>query len=178
MPETDPRFDVRPALDGGGLTGRDQPSTAGRIVSPLVWLVAGAALATAFFWTTETRPWAKTVETAAATTPQTDSAQARSIKVDTVRAGSGASPTASDVALVNYKGVFADGRVFDQGEKVALPVADMIPGFTQALQQMQRGGSYKVFIPSELGYGSQAIGPIPANSDLTFEVELIDFKPR
>lgn len=175
MPETDPRFDARPALDGGGLAGS---SAAGRTVSPLVWLAAGAALATAFFWATETRPWAKAAETASASAPAQAATQGRSVKVDTLRAGSGPSPLVSDVARVNYKGMFIDGRVFDQGQDIALPLADMIPGFTQALLQMQRGGSYKVFIPSELGYGSKAIGPIPANSDLTFEIELIDFKPR
>ena len=43
---------------------------------------------------------------------------------------------------------------------------------------MQRGGKYKVEIPSELAYGEKAVGDIPANTDLTFEIELLDFKSR
>jgi FKBP-type peptidyl-prolyl cis-trans isomerase FkpA len=58
------------------------------------------------------------------------------------------------------------------------PLAEVVPGFTKALEQMQRGGKYKVVIPSELGYGDEAVGEIPAGSDLTFEIELLDFKSR
>lgn len=54
----------------------------------------------------------------------------------------------------------------------------MIPGFTKALEQMQRGGKYKVFIPAKLAYGDRQAGEIPPNTDLTFEIELIDFKSR
>jgi FKBP-type peptidyl-prolyl cis-trans isomerase FkpA len=100
------------------------------------------------------------------------------VKVETVVAGQGTSPTRDDVALINYKGMLADGKVFDEGKQVPLAVDGVVPGFTQALEQMQRGGKYKVTIPSELGYGSEANGPIPANSDLTFEVELLDFKSK
>ncbi len=99
-----------------------------------------------------------------------------SVKVETVRAGSGPSPTVEDVVLINYKGTLADGKVFDQGEKAPLQVAGVIPGFTKALEQMQRGGKYKVHIPASLGYGDKAAGPIPANSDLDFEIELLDFR--
>lgn len=99
-----------------------------------------------------------------------------SVKVVTERAGSGPSPTAEDVVLINYKGTLADGKVFDQGQKTPLQVSGVIPGFTKALEQMQRGGKYKVHIPASLGYGPKATGPIPANSDLDFEIELIDFR--
>jgi FKBP-type peptidyl-prolyl cis-trans isomerase FkpA len=99
-----------------------------------------------------------------------------SVKVITERAGSGPSPTAEDVVLINYKGMLADGKVFDQGQKAPLQVSGVIPGFTKALEQMQRGGKYKVHIPASLGYGPKATGPIPANSDLDFEIELIDFR--
>jgi hypothetical protein len=52
----------------------------------------------------------------------------------------------------------------------------MIPGFTQALVKMQRGGKYKVLIPAELATATRQAGEIPANTDLTFEIELLDFK--
>jgi len=99
-----------------------------------------------------------------------------SVKVETVRAGSGPSPTTEDVVLINYKGTLADGKVFDQGERAPLQVAGVIPGFTKALEQMQKGGKYKDHIPASLGYGAKAAGPIPANSDLDFEIELLEFK--
>jgi FKBP-type peptidyl-prolyl cis-trans isomerase FkpA len=101
-----------------------------------------------------------------------------SIKIETVKAGTGASPTLEDVVLINYKGMLKDGKVFDEGKQVPNPVAEFVPGFTQAVLKMQKGGKYKVEIPAALGYGAKANGPIPANSDLTFEVELLDFKNR
>jgi FKBP-type peptidyl-prolyl cis-trans isomerase FkpA len=82
------------------------------------------------------------------------------------------------VALINYKGTLPDGKVFDEGKQAVLPLAEVVPGFTKALEQMQRGGKYKVHIPSSLGYGDKAAGPIPANTDLNFEIELLDFKSR
>ena len=100
------------------------------------------------------------------------------VEVETVAAGQGKSPTSEDVVLINYKGMLADGKVFDEGKQVPMAVDGVITGFAQALKQMQRGGKYKVLIPSELGYGNEATGPIPANSDLTFEVELLDFKSK
>lgn len=101
-----------------------------------------------------------------------------SVKVETLVAGKGASPTIEDVALINYKGTLEDGKVFDQANNAVLPLQGVVPGFTKALEQMQKGGKYKVEIPSQLAYGSKAVGPIPANSDLTFEIELIDFRNR
>jgi FKBP-type peptidyl-prolyl cis-trans isomerase FkpA len=100
------------------------------------------------------------------------------VDVDTITAGKGESPTRKDVALVNYKGTLPDGKVFDEGKQAVLPLAEVVPGFTKALEQMQRGGKYKVHIPSELAYGEKGAGPIPANTDLDFEIELIDFKSR
>lgn len=98
------------------------------------------------------------------------------VKVEVIKEGTGASPTLDDVALINYKGMLADGKVFDEGQQAALPLRGVVPGFTKALLQMKRGGKYKAMIPSELAYGDKDSGPIPANSDLTFEIELIDFR--
>ena len=100
----------------------------------------------------------------------------RSVDVATVKPGTGPSPTVADVALINYKGTLPDGKVFDQAQQAVFPLEGVIPGFTKALEQMQRGGKYKVHIPSELAYGDKAAGQIPANTDLTFEIELIDYK--
>ncbi|WP_226019139.1 FKBP-type peptidyl-prolyl cis-trans isomerase [Novosphingobium sp. FKTRR1] len=109
----------------------------------------------------------------------------RSLEIDTIKVGQGAKPGLGDVVLVNYVGTLANGKEFDRGEKVAMPVEGVIPGFSKGLQQMQRGGKYKIVIPAALGYGAEEkknpqTGEvvIPANSELTFTVELVDFKNR
>ena len=94
-----------------------------------------------------------------------------------LRPGSGAKPAAGDVVLVNYIGYLAaTGAVFDQGMRSALPVNGVIAGFSQGLQTMARSGVARFCIPAAMGYGAQASGPIPANADLVFQVELLDFK--
>ncbi|VXC32938.1 FKBP-type peptidyl-prolyl cis-trans isomerase [Sphingomonas sp. 8AM] len=94
-----------------------------------------------------------------------------------LRAGTGARPATGDVALVNYIGYLAaTGAVFDQGMRSPLPVDGVIPGFSQGLQTMSRTGIARFCIPAALGYGARASGPIPANADLVFQVELLDFK--
>lgn len=102
----------------------------------------------------------------------------KGVTVETLSAGTGASPSADDVVLINYEGRLADGTVFDSGERVPLPLGQMIPGFTEAVTKMQPGGRYEVFIPSAQGYGSEAKGTIPANSDLYFTVDLIEFRTQ
>lgn len=103
---------------------------------------------------------------------------ASGLMIQTVKAGTGANPTDADITLVDYKGSLRDGKVFDQNQRTPLPVAGMIPGFTEALKLMQSGGSYKICIPPALGYGAQANERIPANSTLFFDVTLIDFRSR
>jgi FKBP-type peptidyl-prolyl cis-trans isomerase FkpA len=81
---------------------------------------------------------------------------------------------------VGYTGTLLDGKVFDQSEQTAMPVDGVVPGFSEALQLMKRGGEYQLFIPPALGYGDKVPegGPIPPNSVLIFNVKLIDFKSR
>jgi FKBP-type peptidyl-prolyl cis-trans isomerase FkpA len=114
------------------------------------------------------------------------------VSVDTITAGTGATPGAEDVVFVNYTGKLEDGTVFDQSQEAAwpipgilpagtaLPLGEMVPGFQQALMQMQKGGKYTVEIPSDLAYGATPPpgAPIPPNADITFEVELVDFMTR
>lgn len=98
------------------------------------------------------------------------------VTVETVRAGQGASPGLDDVALINYKGTLPDGKVFDEGQ-TPMPVRGTIPGFAKGLQKMQTGGKYKLHIPSALAYGAKGQGPIPPDTDLDFDVELLGFMP-
>lgn len=107
----------------------------------------------------------------------------KGVEIETVKAGTGASPTKSDVALINYVGRLANGKEFDRGEKAVLPLETVIPGFSEGLSKMQKGGKYVLEIPSEKAYGAEEkrnpqTGEvvIPANSDLVFEIELIDYK--
>jgi FKBP-type peptidyl-prolyl cis-trans isomerase FkpA len=94
-----------------------------------------------------------------------------------LRPASGAKPTAEDTVLVNYVGYLATtGAVFDQSTQSPLPVSGVIPGFSQGLEMTARTGVIRLCIPAALGYGPRASGPIPANSDLVFQVEILDFK--
>ncbi|GAA0309664.1 FKBP-type peptidyl-prolyl cis-trans isomerase [Sphingomonas oligophenolica] len=90
-----------------------------------------------------------------------------------------ARPTDQDVALVNYEGRLADGTTFDKSEQpTPMPVTEVIPGFSEGLKLMTRGAKYRFWIKPSLGYGGEASGPIPANSLLVFDVEMIDFLPE
>ncbi len=89
----------------------------------------------------------------------------------------GAKPGASDYVLVNYIGYLAtDGVVFDQNASQAFPAGGVIKGFSEGLQLMSKGSVWRFCIPAALGYGDKGTGPIPANADLVFQVELVDFK--
>jgi FKBP-type peptidyl-prolyl cis-trans isomerase len=102
---------------------------------------------------------------------------ASGLQYKVLKAGGGNHPTDADVALIKYKGTLRDGTVFDQNERAPLPVAQVVPGFSEGLKLMQKGGKYRLWIKPELGYGEREAGPIPANSVLVFDVELLDFIP-
>lgn len=89
----------------------------------------------------------------------------------------GARPTLQDVVLVAYEGRLRDGKIFDKNDKAPLELSAVIPGWSEGLQLMTKGAKYRFWIPPALAYGSQAAGPIPADSDLEFDVELLDFIP-
>jgi len=89
-------------------------------------------------------------------------------------------PTASSKVTCHYEGRLIDGKVFDssykRGTPATFPLNRVISGWTEGLQLMNVGSKYRFHIPSELGYGSRAMGSdIPANSTLVFDVELIEF---
>jgi len=97
-----------------------------------------------------------------------------------LKEGEGDAPTLNDQVVVHYTGKLLNGEVFDssieRNEPVTFYVRSVIPGWTEALQLMKPGAEYKLFIPSDLGYGEQGnpragIGP---NEVLVFDVKLID----
>ncbi|HGJ5872213.1 MAG TPA: FKBP-type peptidyl-prolyl cis-trans isomerase [Arsenophonus apicola] len=95
--------------------------------------------------------------------------------------GEGAKPTDKDTVVVNYEGRLIDGSVFDssykRNEPLTIALDSVIPGWTEGLQQLKKGGKIQLIIPPELGYGKSAAAAIPANSTLIFNVELLDIKP-
>jgi FKBP-type peptidyl-prolyl cis-trans isomerase FkpA len=100
-----------------------------------------------------------------------------------LREGTGASPTASDVVTVHYRGTFADGKEFDssykRNEPAQFPLNGVIPCWTEGVQKMKTGGKAKLTCPAAIAYGSRgAGGTIPPNTTLQFEVELISIGKR
>jgi FKBP-type peptidyl-prolyl cis-trans isomerase len=100
------------------------------------------------------------------------------LKYEDIVVGTGVSPAPADMVTVHYTGTLQDGTVFDasrmHGGPASFPLNQVIKGWTEGVGSMKVGGTRKLVIPPELGYGSQAQGPIPANSTLTFIVELLD----
>jgi FKBP-type peptidyl-prolyl cis-trans isomerase len=107
---------------------------------------------------------------------------ASGLQYEVIKTGTGPKPTAANTVKVHYHGTTIDGKVFDssvdRGEPVTFGLGQVIKGWTEALQLMPVGSKWKIYIPSELGYGEQAAGPkIKPNSVLIFEVELISIEP-
>jgi FKBP-type peptidyl-prolyl cis-trans isomerase FkpA len=95
--------------------------------------------------------------------------------------GKGASPKATDIVQVHYKGTFPDGKEFDssykRGQPTEFPLNRVIKCWTEGVQRMKVGGKAKLTCPPSLAYGDKgAGGVIPPNATLQFEVELISIK--
>ncbi len=102
----------------------------------------------------------------------------KALEVETVAPGAGALLTDLDGAMIDYTGKTEDGEVFDStvGKGPApMLVAQVVPGFRQALLQMQEGGTYKVVIPGRLAYGANPPpqSGIKPNADLYFDVRIV-----
>ena len=146
-----------------------KPVNRNSILMLLLGIVIGLAIAGAFAWAT--RP--------------------KGVDVDVVKAGTGEHPKPDDVVFVRYTGKLDNGTVFDKSqdpqlpvkgilpEGTPLPLGQMLPGFRDAVVKMQKGGKYEVTIPAEKAYGASPPpgSPIPANANLKFDIELLDFMP-
>ena len=89
--------------------------------------------------------------------------------------GNGSSPNINSTVTVAYVGKLTDGTIFDQSSSMGttFPLINVIQGWQEGIPLFREGGSGILLIPSSLGYGSQAVGGIPANSVLIFEISLI-----
>ncbi len=104
------------------------------------------------------------------------------VKIVDVVQGQGTIAAVGDTVTVNYVGTLVGGKVFDssidrkQPFTFPLGVKQVIRGWDEGLVGMRVGGKRILTIAPDFGYGGQAVGPIPANSTLIFEVELLDVK--
>ena len=104
---------------------------------------------------------------------------ASGLQIEVIKEGSGAIPKLEDMVSVHYKGTLVNGDVFDssleRNQPVSFAVSGVIPGWTEALQLMKVGSKYKIYVPSELGYGANPNprSKIKPNSVLIFEMELL-----
>ena len=97
----------------------------------------------------------------------------------TIKAGSGASPKATDTVMVHYHGTLVDGKVFDssvkRGKPISLALNQVIPCWTEGVQRMKVGEKARLVCPSDLAYGDAGRPPtIPPGATLIFEVELLE----
>ena len=102
------------------------------------------------------------------------------LQYEIIKSGNGVKPAKTDTVSVHYHGTLIDGTVFDssveRGTPASFGVHQVIPGWTEALQLMDIGSKYRLFIPQELAYGANPHpgGPILPFSALIFEVELLN----
>lgn len=101
-----------------------------------------------------------------------------------IKAGTGKKPKMNDTVTVNYRGTLIDGTEFDnsykRGQPATFQVNGVIPGWTEALQLMEQGAKWQLFIPSNLAYGERGApgGQIGPNATLIFEIELISIQEK
>ena len=103
------------------------------------------------------------------------------LRYEITKEGTGDSPKATDTVKVHYTGTLIDGSVFDssvqRGEPTEFPLDQVIPGWTEGIQKMKKGGKIKLYVPPHLAYGDDGRPGIPPGSTLIFDVELLDIKP-
>ncbi len=97
-----------------------------------------------------------------------------------IEEGSGEKPKETDTVIVHYSGKLINGQEFDSsyatGKPATIPVNGLISGWSEALQRMNKGAKWKIFIPSHLGYGDIGAGNVPPGSTIIFDIELIDIQ--
>jgi len=99
------------------------------------------------------------------------------LQYEVITRGDGPTPSDTSTVTVHYEGSLIDGTVFESsfetGDSVTFALDGVIPGWTEGVQLMPVGSTYRFYIPSNLAYGSRAQGPIPGNSVLIFKIKLL-----
>lgn len=103
------------------------------------------------------------------------------LQYEVIDTGSGPSPQAVDQVTVNYRGTLIDGTQFDssydRGQPATFPVAGIILGWSEALQLMNAGSKWKLYVPPDLAYGQRGAGAIIGpNATLIFEIQLLSIE--
>jgi len=103
------------------------------------------------------------------------------LRYEVTKEGTGAYPKPEDTVKVQYTGTLVDGTVFDssveRNEPAVFALNQVIPGWTEGLQKINKGGKIKLYVPPQLGYGDTPRPGIPPGSTLVFDVELLDINP-
>jgi FKBP-type peptidyl-prolyl cis-trans isomerase len=104
------------------------------------------------------------------------------VSIEEMKVGSGATATAGKVVSAHYTGRFPDGTKFDSSHDAAGPIefelgaGKVIKGWDLGIEGMRVGGKRRLTVPPEFGYGALTNAPVPPNSTLVFEVELVAVK--
>lgn len=99
------------------------------------------------------------------------------------KAGTGAAVEYCRAVAVHYTGFLSNGTKFDSSRDSGRPLAftpglgEVVPGFEQGIVGLKVGGTRRIIIPPNLGYGNQQVGPIPPNSTLVFDIEVLAVQP-
>jgi FKBP-type peptidyl-prolyl cis-trans isomerase len=103
------------------------------------------------------------------------------LRYEITQEGTGANPKATDTVKVHYTGTLLDGSVFDssvqRGQPIDFKLDEVIPGWTEGIQKVKKGGKIKLYVPPHLAYGDDGRPGIPPGSTLIFDVELLDVNP-
>ncbi|MBI3718706.1 MAG: FKBP-type peptidyl-prolyl cis-trans isomerase [Sphingobacteriales bacterium] len=103
------------------------------------------------------------------------------LQYEIIKTGNGPVPKVSDTIVAHYAGTLLNGKEFDnsykRGEPIRYPANHLVKGWTEALTRMPAGSKWKLYIPSDLGYGDYGQGEIPGGAVLVFEMELLEVIP-
>jgi FKBP-type peptidyl-prolyl cis-trans isomerase FkpA len=152
-----------------------------RFLSLAVSMLALAALgACAQTGTAPAKPAANAtgVPNAASVTGSAKTTLPSGVVFESMQAGSGPSPKATDTVKVHYRGTLTDGKEFDssykRGQPASFPLNRVIPCWTEAVQLMKPGGKARVTCPPKTAYGERGAGnAVPPNATLIFDIELL-----
>jgi peptidylprolyl isomerase len=150
-------------------------------VCALVGAALAASASTDSLATPASTPKKVTVSTKKAAKAPDTVTTASGLKYIVTKKGNGEKPKSGVTVKVNYTGKFTDGKVFDSSIPRGTPfefvvgAGRVIKGWDEAVLTMSKGEKRTLIIPPALAYGPDGMGPIPPNSTLIFDVELLDF---